>query len=492
VAINNMIPTIQADFPSFAISETLHLILGEKCLNEWTVDQIAWALIHEVSHPLRNHFSRAKRMGVSASDAAIVNACQDAEINDDFPGDPKKCLPEGFCWLPADLDNQEPGKLWEEYYNNLPKNGAGQKFIPGHPELGEDRKDQQGPGNPGARGTKPGLPEEGGQCGSGATGVPVDGEPEAAEGTGHAGKSEAEISRIREQVAAEVQNQAQQGRGSVPAGWLRWSEEYLKPPTIPWQQKLRRAARRGFAHRAGQTDYRYDRPSRRQWGVGIGPGHPILPRMYAPIPVVKGAFDTSGSMDQEAIRTSLSEWKAIMKELSLPLEIYACDAAVHSAVKVRTIREAMAAMRGGGGTDFRPIFKAVKAAGPDPDVLAIFTDGDGPAPEVNPLPRTRILWVLVDSCWGSTVPYSSKGKPVTYGEIIRMDPPSLRNIMRILVKVLHPENGKGPTEWEVKRQYITTYKEYCGLSSEELAYTRVAFLGDDENPKEFDRSAEYD
>ena len=449
IAIHNCIPQWAKGFGTIAISEEMHLLIDPDQWMAWYrkhgLEVMAWVLIHEVNHPLREHMDRARRMGISKENAAICNACEDAEINDDFP-DPEKCLPEGFCWLPSKLGGQENGKMWEEYFANLPTNESGQKYIPDHAVLGEGRSDLDGDGDGDSDGDGDGdgpgnaAPEDGGTCGSGATGHPLPGEPpQSGQSQGNSqpgqdpqkqpgqpqkapqGRSPADIERIRNQVAEAVQQHIQQhGAGSVPAGMSRWAQQRLKPPTIPWHQQIRRASRFCVAEVRGQMDYDYKRPSRRQAGLGYGIGRPVLPRMFSPIPKVDVAVDTSGSMGDDDLLAAMGEVEGIMKALGVPVDLYTCDAAVHVAKKVTNIREACAALVGGGGTDFRPIFEAIKARGRAPDILAIFTDGDGPAPTVNPLPRTRIIWVIIEGSWGSCVPYTDAGNEITYGSIIRV------------------------------------------------------------------------
>ncbi len=72
------------------------------------------------------------------------------------------------------------------------------------------------------------------------------------------------------------------------------------------------------------------------------------------------------------------------------------------------MRDARDLMKGGGGTDFRPIFQDVKQARPRPDVLVVMTDGCGPAPEVDPK-TAHTIWLLVGdyvrhpAAWGDYI-----------------------------------------------------------------------------------------
>ena len=51
-------------------------------------------------------------------------------------------------------------------------------------------------------------------------------------------------------------------------------------------------------------------------------------------------------------------------------------------------------IKGGGGTDFRPVFEYVRKKSLNPDLLLFFTDGYGDAPD-NP-PPYPVMWVLAN------------------------------------------------------------------------------------------------
>src|SRR5262249_11122327 len=66
-----------------------------------------------------------------------------------------------------------------------------------------------------------------------------------------------------------------------------------------------------------------------------------------------------------------------------------CDAAVHA---VYPFRGRLAAVRGRGGTDFRPVLDPEFHRRHRPDVIVYFTDGRGPAPPAPP--GWPVLWCL--------------------------------------------------------------------------------------------------
>jgi len=393
-ALWSMIPHEAKGLGTFGITEHSVLLWDPAMAEKWSVEEVADTLLHEVGHLLRDHAKRCKTQGF---DRARWNVAGDAEINDDLKA-------AGLCkqgqWVfPKDLGGED-GKLAEEYYHLIKPQGSGQ---------------QQGNANGGKGGksfSMPDKPQAGnGWCGSGG-GNPVDGEPDPQQVPG---RSEADVARVRRQCAEEVRKEAEKGRGSVPGGWVRWAEQFLQPSVVPWQHKLARFARQAVADRAGMTDYSYRRPSRRQSALGWGAGSPILPTMRGNKPNVLVAIDTSGSMGDSEVHDALVETNGIIKAVGGDVHFIACDAMVHSNAKVVNIAQVKGLMKGGGGTDFRPIFEAALALPKRPSVIVFMTDGCGPAPEAAPA-GMAVIWVLIGpyqqrpSAWGEYVEVPHKAR----------------------------------------------------------------------------------
>ena len=108
--------------------------------------------------------------------------------------------------------------------------------------------------------------------------------------------------------------------------------------------------------------------------------------------------------------------KFSFKALNEGLYVYHCDAEIGSMPKpVQTWQEAARQLKGGGGTDFRPIFELYEEtpASERPDVVAVWTDGHGPAPAQAPAGLRKAMWCLVDS-WGEA------RKPCDWGDEVRI------------------------------------------------------------------------
>lgn len=340
-------------------------------LSKFSTAEVAGLWLHECMHRLNHHFDR-----VGSRDPEKWNEAGDRSIN---PAILKMGaqLPSGedVGVFPADLGMRD-GLTADAYYLEGKKQGKG----------GSAKRPKVA----------------GGWCGS-CAGRPVPGEPTD-------GRSDGDLVRINLRTAEAIREHAEQkGRGSVPADLLRWAEDMLKPAVVPWRSKLRQVVRYGVAWRAGAVEHRWDGPGRRQAGLGYGPGRPVMPRLRAPVPHVAIVVDTSGSMGKAELSRAASEADAILREINADVTICTIDADVHGLRKVRTIKEAAAMFRGGGGTDFRPAFDALEKKRPRPEIVVFATDGCGPAPVSMTIPT---IWLLVGR---------HRAKPCAWGQFVEVD-----------------------------------------------------------------------
>lgn len=403
-AIMALIPREVKGLGTFGVAKNGVMLWDPAALERWSVEEAAGVVVHEALHLLRAHSDRAEAM---KADPTIWNCAADLEINDDLIAARMK-LPEGGL-LPEKY-GLDDGMAAEEYYRILEQ--AAQKLsemlaAAGLDEEGQPLEDGSAKGKAAA-----------GRCGTGAGGNALPGEDEASK-EGTAGRSEVHLDRMRRQVAEDVQQEAQRGRGTVPAGLARWADQALKPPKIPWRQKLARAVRGAVAYRPGAVDMHWNRISRRQSGIGYGPGRPVLPALVAPIPNIHVAIDTSGSMGAEELETAVSETNGVLAATGSNVTFYACDAEVHTAREVRNWQDVVANLKGGGGTSFVPVFETIAARRQRPDVLIFVTDGCGDAPAEPP--PYKVIWVLVGPYKQKPAAGSWGGDAVSYGEFIEID-----------------------------------------------------------------------
>jgi predicted metal-dependent peptidase len=138
---------------------------------------------------------------------------------------------------------------------------------------------------------------------------------------------------------------------------------------VPWQHILASEVRAGMTAVAGATDYSRLKPSRRQAVTPV-----VLASLVQPAVTVDVVVDTSGSMDDAALRTVLSETEGIVRSAGAAVRLYACDAEVHGGVQ-RVRHAAEAKLCGGGGTDMMKGIRFAAAQRPRADILVVLTDG---------------------------------------------------------------------------------------------------------------------
>ena len=392
------------------------------------VKQMAGLWIHETFHRLNKHGQRRgtrdPRVWNFAGDMAINTTIR--EMGMDLPPDGMWPSLFGFAeGLPADEYYEMLMKLPQQKVCQAQAKGAqGQKGEKGQGQGGKGPKGEEGDSegeseegggqdadhdNPGGGDPSHGDDPRsgGGWCGS-CAGRKVPGEPDKGDPDE---RSEAEMERGVREVASAIAEYGKKNIGKLPASLQRWAEEALQPAKVPWRQKLASVTRMAVAWSMGAIDHKYDSPSRRQAGIGYGSGRPILPRLRRPIPRVAVVIDTSGSMGSAEVTSAMNEVKGVLDAVGAQVDFIACDAAVHSMVKVSSIREAVANLKGGGGTDFRPAFEAAEKLSPKPNVLIFATDGYGPAPAAPPF-GMKVVWLLI----GKNAP-----KPAVWGDEINID-----------------------------------------------------------------------
>lgn len=372
-----------------------------------TPEKVAGLWLHEVLHLVNTH---ARRRG--SRDPKLFNVAGDLAINPSVREIGCE-LPDGGVW-PKEFGWDE-NLTADEYYALLEKlvqqrNGGcsgsdGDQQQKGKKSRGKDQW-QPSKGDPnGAGKPQPGK----GWCGS-CAGHAVPDEP--GEGDTE-GRSDAEMERAVKEFAEAAKAAAAHGRGSVPAGILRLVDELLKPPKVPWRKKLGTVARRAVAWAAGAVDTRYDAPSRRQGGIGYGPGVPVLSRLRAKVPRVAVAVDTSGSMGDEELARAVAETVGIAKAVGAAVQLYSCDAAVHAAAPVKNFADIKRNLKGGGGTYFQPVLDALEKLVQKPDVLIYVTDGGNF--DTCKKPRgIRVVWVLVGK-------HRCRPNGVDFGDVVEID-----------------------------------------------------------------------
>lgn len=164
---------------------------------------------------------------------------------------------------------------------------------------------------------------------------------------------------------------------------------------LDWRGLLRH-----YVGRLLETRPVFDRPPRRfPELIGILPGR----RRQASRPRILAIIDTSGSMTAKLLEQIDAELGGLARKFSVT--VAECDAEIQRVYPYRRLDQVL----GRGGTDFRPPLQPSFLRQYRPDLVVLFTDGYGPAPESPP--RVPVLWILTP---GGVI-------PAPWGRVIRMD-----------------------------------------------------------------------
>lgn len=193
-----------------------------------------------------------------------------------------------------------------------------------------------------------------------------------------------------------------QAQGNCPAHAKRLCDE-ITTPSVDWKQELRR-----FVSAIAHERYNWLQPNRRYAWQGIYmPSH--RSREVGDIVL---AIDTSGSIDDKILSQFASEVGGILEEYpSARLQVIYCDAAAYDG-GVFTSQDCPLHLdpKGGGGTDFAPVFKWVDDNMDEPPkALVYLTDLYGDFPKETP--DYPVLWGV---CGGNT------SEP-PFGETVRVE-----------------------------------------------------------------------
>ncbi len=345
-------------------------------------------LAHEIMHLALGHLWRGEGLDPTrwniACDIVVNRILRDC----DMPLPPGAIVPE-TVGLPEHVAEFSEEKI---YCLLPPSSKVPERAVPG---IGDIMSPGRQPTAPAASGENGGQDDGGGECGQAA--IPG---WEARGSREQAGRDLEEY--WRELVFAAAA--ASKARGYLPAAIARIVEG-LRSPVMDWRRLLAEFIS------AGARDYDWRRYDRRL----LGACDLYVPTLHSEeLDDVVIAVDTSGSIEEEDLRRFLAESLEILRSYAVRGHFLTCDAAVHAAVDIcsdTTPEELAGALRGGGGTDFRPVFRWVEDAGIVPRALVYFTDGCGEYPPSPP--PYPVLWVLTEDGaappWGKAVRYRKSG-----------------------------------------------------------------------------------
>ncbi|MGH9876039.1 MAG: vWA domain-containing protein [Nitrososphaerales archaeon] len=177
--------------------------------------------------------------------------------------------------------------------------------------------------------------------------------------------------------------------GKLPA-FVKVLVEAIKNPIVDWRALLRR-----FLEQSVKKDYTWTRPNSRYTAAGL-----YLPSLQSEsiLPVIVVYWDTSGSRwSQQQQQQTAHEVVAIIQEAQ-PEETVVLfgDAKVQGVQRFSPTDIIELKPKGGGGTDFRPIFEYIEASNNDinPCCFIGITDLLGTFP--GKAPDYPVLWCVKD------------------------------------------------------------------------------------------------
>ena len=389
------------------------LIINPILLFQHTPEEISAIMIHEIYHVCNNHITRGKMLFKKDS-PYMLNIAMDLSINQFIDNLPKDCvhmnniekfIPNVDKSLLKEKDNYENYmKIFKDTYN---ENQETKDFV--------NQKDSQmqqgsGDGDGGGAGEILDKIKELMENGGLSEGNNLDDHKMWNESDTQAGDQESK--NVLKKIFEDAKNAS---RGTVPAGIQKAIDELFAPPTITWQQVLKRYI--------GTVPVPYKktitRKSRRQ------PQRADLRGRLSDheVEIVVG-LDTSGSMSNDDIHYALSEIHAIVKNVKSTVTVVECDAEVTRTYELKKPSDIQKKTKGGGGTWFAPVFKYIKDQNKKHVILIYFTDGGGEAYiDKEYIKHFRTLWVLTNPHYSLSV----RDLPPAHSEVKIIQPVNERN-----------------------------------------------------------------
>ncbi|TXH14256.1 MAG: hypothetical protein E6R03_09605 [Hyphomicrobiaceae bacterium] len=414
-----MVPT-WTDGDKVQVNRRAILKLGADRLVPNGTLNLAWLLVRMSDHVFRRHHMRIDRcVGDKPTKASLhrANLAANLECNQHIL---RVYTPQGEDikdWdRPKDFGLPD-GQAMEWYYINLPDVGEG------------DTNDDLDTTDGGGGGSPPDEPssEEGEDEDSGEEGPDSDGENDKGQGKPSPlpGRSKAEIDAAIRQAAYEILTGGQKA-GSVPDDLQRIARDMFAPAVVPWTDILAHVLFTAQNRASGHQEYDYSRFSRYQGIYGFTIGVPWLPTFWGYEPTIDLVVDTSASVDAKLLGVIVNQIRPLFEGMTIKVRVWAGDTKLAAQGVAQSLDEAMGLFKGGGGTDFRPLFHQLsKLERHERCSLAILlTDGEGPMPAENPLPDADIYYVQVGP--HQRRPYSAGGSSmaaVPYGTSISVPYP---------------------------------------------------------------------
>jgi predicted metal-dependent peptidase len=184
------------------------------------------------------------------------------------------------------------------------------------------------------------------------------------------------------EYAASIAKEVAMNKSLMPLGLERFAKK-VKPNDVDWKFELYNAINRHM-----RNNYSFMPPNKKHIYRGIA-----LPSLTSDTLSLCVCIDTSGSINEELLGGFLEEFRTIMQNFpSIQIELLIADAKVHAHHTFRAGDKLDFPIKGGGGTDYRPVFEYIDGNLPMCNMVLYFTDGEGIFPRIPP--SYEVLWAL--------------------------------------------------------------------------------------------------
>lgn len=192
-------------------------------------------------------------------------------------------------------------------------------------------------------------------------------------------------------------HQKLQKQGELPKGLDRLLDISFESK-VSWRELLYR-----YVNTHARTDYRFFPPNMKYLYLGFA-----LPAIYGEHLNIAIAIDTSASIDKMLLEKFLSELDEILQIFpNYEIELIECDSKIQNISLLYPTEPISPSLKGGGGTDFRPVFDYIEKESINTRFLIYFTDGEGIFPKY--IPKVDTLWV------------TEKKVDIPFGEILELE-----------------------------------------------------------------------
>lgn len=385
-------------------------------VQELRAEETQFVLAHEALHCALSHFARRQHRVKHRWDLACDYAINPILLEEGFTSPPGMIMLKEYADMSAEeiypcLDDNDMTETLDQHLydkednpaeggqdsqdnplDDKPPNEDSQKDDP-KPKDGQDSKPQEKPRTSGTQnddqnddnqqGKQPQKEFDENALGGGEPPPPPLNQQEAEE-----------LAVQWQQRLAGAAQQAQQA-GKLSGVMKRLVDDMLQP-SLPWRTLLAH-----YMTAVARDDYSYTRPTSRRGDPAIFPSlksHQIKAAI---------ALDVSGSVTNKELKECLSEINAIKGQLRAGITLLAADSAIVEGFPCtfEPWEEATLPMemKGGGTTDFRPVFDWAQQQDQQPDILIYFTDAQGYFPQY--MPNFPVIWLVKGR---GTVPWGTR------------------------------------------------------------------------------------